>query len=98
MELSGSQPTAIFEAASSCSRLFAQCVITSKLDQNEQLQDLRSRFDLWAAYTGAFAPVKTSLDDRLLFNQDVKVQVLKLLQMVQRNIQIGVLSIHFYMI
>jgi hypothetical protein len=92
MDLSGSQPTAIFEAASSCSTLFAQCLSKSKLGQKERVQDLRSRFDLWAAYTGAFAPAKTSLDDRLLFNQDVKLQVLKLLQMVQRNTQIGVLS------
>ncbi|RSM04459.1 hypothetical protein CEP52_006828 [Fusarium oligoseptatum] len=49
-------------------------------------EELRGRFNLWAAYAGAFAAPKASLDARLVAHSDIKDMVLELLVMVQRNI------------
>jgi len=85
----GATEATIFEVASRCSDLFKDYLDSPVYIQKHVAQELRSRFNLWATYTGAFADHGMSLDDRLIFHQDVKRMVLKLLYMVQRNIQDG---------
>jgi hypothetical protein len=79
----------IFDVANLCSDLFTEYLAGPASTQKDVTEELRSRFNLWAAYTGVFASLGTSLDDRLIFHEDVKRMVLKLLCMVQRNIQSG---------
>jgi hypothetical protein len=82
------EPT-IFDAANLCSDLFTEYLACPVVSEKDAAEELRSRFSLWAAYTGAFADPGTCLDDRLIFQEDVKSMVLKLLYMIQRNIRGG---------
>ncbi|KAK5046532.1 hypothetical protein LTR84_008335 [Exophiala bonariae] len=82
----------VFTAASLCSQAFLDYSNASGSTKKDEVDILRSRFNLWAAYTGVFASVGASLDDRLEFQDDVKQMVTKLLSMVHRNIQREVLN------
>ncbi|KIX02126.1 uncharacterized protein Z518_08065 [Rhinocladiella mackenziei CBS 650.93] len=77
----------IADVAASCSAVFSEYLASSTPMSKDGVEELQSRFNLWAAYTGAFAPAGTSLDDRLRFHEDVKRMVLKLLHMLHRNVQ-----------
>ncbi len=79
----------ISDAANSCLDLFAKYLDGQTLTQKDVAHDLRIRLKLWAAYTGALASSGTSLDDRLIFHDDVKSMVLKLLCMVERSLKSG---------
>lgn len=79
----------VFKAASLCSQAFIKYSDASNGTIKDEIDVLQGRFNLWAAYTGVFAPVGASLDDRLEFQDDVKQMVVKLLSMVHRNIQCG---------
>lgn len=52
-------------------------------------EELRGRFNLWAAYVGAFASPKASLDARLADHSDIRDMIFELLVMVERNITHG---------
>jgi hypothetical protein len=82
----------ISDTANSCLDLFAKYLDSRTSTQRDVVQDLRTRLALWAAYTGALASSGTSLDDRLIFHDDVKSMVLKLLCMVQRSLKSGMFS------
>jgi len=82
-------PATIFDVANLCSNLFTKYLNHPVTIQNEVAGELRDRFRMWASYIGVFAEPGLSLDDRLIFHEDVKDQVLKLLYMVQRNVQSG---------
>lgn len=56
--------------------------------------ELHGRFNVWAAYIGALAPLKSCLDARLDGNNDVRDMFLELLAMVQRNINLGEPAVH----
>lgn len=78
----------IYDAATSCSKLFIAYLEASTVSDSRHdiVKELLSRFNLWAAYVGAFAPPKASLDARLAGHDDVRDMFLELLVMVQRNI------------
>jgi hypothetical protein len=79
----------IFDVANNCSNLFAEYLSSPVSTQKVIAEELQARFSLWTAYTGAFADHGASLDDRLIFHEDVKRMVITLLYMVQRNIKNG---------
>jgi len=81
----------IYEAARLCAKLFKQHLETPDIADKERLvvEDLRGRFDQWAAYVGAFATPKASLDARLGPHGDIKSMVLELLSMVRLNLYWG---------
>ena len=84
-----SKETTIFGLANRCEDLFKEYLDGPVPTQKCAVEELRSRFRLWAAYTGAFADTGSSLDDRLILDKDVGRMVLNLLAMVLRNIQSG---------
>lgn len=84
----GDQEQDIYTTASACLDIFdvyLQSPRTTETSRNVTT-DLLGRFNLWAAYVGAFAPPKASLDARLASHDDVKGMVIELLVMIQRNI------------
>jgi hypothetical protein len=83
-----STPT-IFDIACRCSQLFTAYQANRYAPHGDNVDELQSRFGLWVSYTGAFADHGASLDDRLIFHGDVKRLIIKLLQMIERNIQSG---------
>jgi hypothetical protein len=89
----GEVDQSIYASATACSQLLDQYLASSTLAAEPQNHDvateLLGRFELWAAYVGAFAPPKVSLDCRLAGHPDVKEMVLELLAMVQRNLMQG---------
>lgn len=82
-------PGSIFGLSSSCSQLFDKYLQRPDTASKSTVEDLQHRFDLWTAYVGAFASPGASLDDRLRFNDEIKAMVMKLLDMLQRNLQSG---------
>ncbi|RHZ72034.1 hypothetical protein CDV55_103853 [Aspergillus turcosus] len=79
----------IYDAANVCVRAFEDLLSLLQEKDNDSFRmvdELRGRFNLWAAYVGAFAAPKASLDARLNLYPDVKHMVLELLDMVSRNI------------
>lgn len=78
----------IYDAANVCVRAFEDLLSLQEKDNDSfrMVDELRGRFNLWAAYVGAFAAPKASLDARLNLYPDVKHMVLELLDMVSRNI------------
>jgi hypothetical protein len=83
--------TSIYDAARSCSELFAFHAIKDGICETQTLrvEELHGLFDQWAAYAGAFAMPKASLDARLQDHQDIKSMVLELLSVVQLNLRWG---------
>ncbi|EXJ91763.1 hypothetical protein A1O3_00313 [Capronia epimyces CBS 606.96] len=77
----------IYEACLKCSELLTEYLRNPSTPNKDEAEDLQSRFNLWAAYTGAFAAADASLDDRLKFHDEIRVMVLKLLSMLQRNLR-----------
>ncbi|KFY82289.1 hypothetical protein V498_08627, partial [Pseudogymnoascus sp. VKM F-4517 (FW-2822)] len=47
---------------------------------------LRNSFAFWIDYTGALAPDRASLDDRLHSNDDIQEMTVELLEMVEKNL------------
>ncbi len=90
--LQNDQDESIYSAAIACSKLFNNLCLKS-LETNELrcdvAEELCGRFNLWAAYVGALASPKASLDARLVDHSDVKDMILELLAMVKRNILHG---------
>ncbi len=79
----------ISELSSACSQLFDEYLQCHDATNNSIVEDLQDRFNLWTAYIGAFALPGASLDDRLLFHDEIRAMVMKLLDMLQRNLQSG---------
>lgn len=86
----------IYASATACSRLFDQYIGSStdpaKREDHDVALELFGRFELWAAYVGAFASPKLSLDARLVDHPEIKEMVLELLIMIQRNLTQGWMS------
>ena len=85
----------IYDTAVICSNLFEQCVnssiVPSPKSKDDFATELRGRFNLWAAYVGAFAAPKASLDARLVAHGDIRDMVVDLLVMIQANMRHGIL-------
>ena len=82
---------AIYEEATKCLDLFELYLKSTGVtsSNHETVEELRGRFNLWAAYVGAFAQAKVSLDARLIEHRDIKDMVLELLLMIQKNLRYG---------
>jgi hypothetical protein len=87
----GSHDQSIYNAATICSDLFELYLESpgAAEPRHDLAEELRGRFNLWAAYVGAFAAPKASLDARLVAHSDIRDMVLELLVMVQKNIRQG---------
>ena len=81
----------IYDAARLCSKYFGLILDKSEHGSKRHVvaEELRGRFHLWAAYVGAFAAPKASLDARLNVHTDIKGMVLELLDMLQVNLHWG---------
>jgi hypothetical protein len=81
----------IYDAARLCSKYFGLILDKSEHGSKRHVvaEELRGRFHLWAAYVGAFAAPKASLDARLNVHTDIKGMVLELLDMLQMNLHWG---------
>ncbi|KAI5460636.1 hypothetical protein BGZ63DRAFT_425133 [Mariannaea sp. PMI_226] len=87
----------IYEAAVGCLAIFdeylQQCKVPEQPDKQgtEQLcsevEELRSRFKQWAAYIGAFASARASLDARLALQGTTRDMVLELLVLIRLNMR-----------
>lgn len=89
--LQSSQP--IYDAAKLCSKHFEDHLETTKGagDDHLAIEELWGRFNQWAAYVGAFAVPRASLDARLLRHEEIRDMVLELLYMIQDNLIWGTL-------
>lgn len=80
----------IYSLAVDCERLYTKQI--SKLKEAERendttiLSELSQRFDTWAAFLGVFAESKICLDRRLRHHVEIQEQVLRLLDVVERNL------------
>ncbi|KAK2738470.1 hypothetical protein FQN55_000524 [Onygenales sp. PD_40] len=80
----------IFELAVECETLYAEQI--SKLNDDDQpngaktLGELNHRFAAWAAFLGVFAESNVCLDRRLRYHVEIQDQVLRLLDVMQRNL------------
>lgn len=82
----------IYDAARLCSKYFEHSLETVSLaeDTHLEIEELWVKFNQWAAYAGAFATPKSSLDTRLEPYDDIRDMVLELLYMIQANLAIGI--------
>lgn len=84
---------AIYAAAKNCLTQFQHNLNAQHGDR--ATEELRGRFNLWAAYIGAFAAPRASLDARLANHPEIRDMVVELLHMIQENLEWGIcLSIH----
>ncbi|RYP46072.1 hypothetical protein DL768_007664 [Monosporascus sp. mg162] len=81
-----SQP--IYDAAQLCSKHFEHHIETTDRAGDDYLaiEELWGRFNQWAAYVGAFAVPRASLDARLVRHGEIRDRVLELLYMIQDNL------------
>ncbi|KAI1478325.1 hypothetical protein F4774DRAFT_385510 [Daldinia eschscholtzii] len=82
------KPT-IYDAAKRCEKGFEDRfkAIEGKEDEYPMVEELWGGFNQWAAYVGAFALEKASLDARLFSHDDYREMVLELLFIIQENLQ-----------
>lgn len=91
--MEGNEP--IFELAVECEKLYAEQI--SKLNSEDEpngatiLSDLNQRFAAWAAFLGVFAESNMCLDRRLRHQVEIQDQVLRLLDIMHRNLTYCVL-------
>jgi hypothetical protein len=85
----------IYDAASACADLFDRYLRNPRLTSSRRDlgEECRGRFNLWAAYVGAVAAPKASLDARLGLHSDIKDIFLDLLVMIKDNVQQGLSSL-----
>jgi hypothetical protein len=79
----------IYDIAQLCSKHFEHLLETADGTGEDYLaiEELRGRFNQWAAYVGAFAVPRASLDARLAPHEDIRDMVLELLYMIQSNLK-----------
>ncbi|KAM0425639.1 hypothetical protein ACHAPT_009171 [Fusarium lateritium] len=76
----------ILDIAQICKDLFiAICTSSSDLVARADLQ--QQRFYVWASYLGVFAPFNASLDKRLQYSDEIRALVVKMLSVLQRNLE-----------
>ncbi|KAJ0419564.1 hypothetical protein BJY00DRAFT_154308 [Aspergillus carlsbadensis] len=80
----------IFELAVECETLFASRITcfndSGDEDAAKVLSDTYQRFSTWAAFMGVFAESNMCLDRRLRRHDDIQDQVLRLLDIMRRNL------------
>ncbi|TAQ85758.1 hypothetical protein B7494_g5907 [Chlorociboria aeruginascens] len=80
----------IFELAVRCERLYTEQIARLNEDSRTNgaaiLSELNQRFAAWAASLGVFAESKVCLDRRLRHHVEIQEQVLRLLDIMERNL------------
>ncbi|KAJ8129674.1 hypothetical protein O1611_g3959 [Lasiodiplodia mahajangana] len=84
----------IFDWAQRCNELFQKLQYTLASHRSmgtyyTTLRDYFQRFELWAGFIGAFAHGDASLDQRLRYNPEIRVLILGMLKLVERNLNHG---------
>jgi|ERR1700722_5862578 hypothetical protein len=82
--------TEIYDIAFRCSLLFDRYISNPRASSIELAEEQRARFNTWSAYIGVFAEHSASLDNRLRDSPEIRSVVLRLLDVLQRNLQRGV--------
>ncbi|KAF3166453.1 hypothetical protein TWF788_011619 [Orbilia oligospora] len=82
----------IYHLSRRCETLLTDLLSVLSQNQNTQtecrvVQEYQQRFECWAGYLGVFAPPQASLDSRLQYRFDAEDQVLKLLELVEKNVR-----------
>ncbi|KAK4192133.1 hypothetical protein QBC35DRAFT_528293 [Podospora australis] len=84
------EPHPIYHIAIDCEQLFALHLEALETSVQENgaivLSELNQRFEAWAAFLGVFAERKRCLDRRLRAHPDLKDQVLRLVDILKRNL------------
>ncbi|KAL4734586.1 hypothetical protein BDV11DRAFT_174632 [Aspergillus similis] len=87
-EIPATEP--VFELAVECEKLYTSQINFFNDAGNENaakmLSDLYQRFSSWAAFLGVFAESNVCLDRRLRRHADIQDQVLRLLDIMRRNL------------
>ncbi|KAJ5279986.1 hypothetical protein N7478_005358 [Penicillium angulare] len=80
----------IFELATECEALYATQISRLSNDDDPNaaklLSDVYQRFSAWAAFLGVFAEANVCLDRRLRRHVEIQDQVLRLLDIMQKNL------------
>ncbi|KFA53766.1 hypothetical protein S40293_01678 [Stachybotrys chartarum IBT 40293] len=80
----------IFKLASECEELFSEQV--ERLEEENQsngakvLREYQQRFAAWASFLGVFAGPEVCLDRRLRCHFDIQEQILRILDILERNL------------
>ncbi|RMJ18660.1 hypothetical protein CDV36_001592 [Fusarium kuroshium] len=84
---SSSEP--IYHASRACLALFDEYMTDMSLSEQSLalVGELRGEFKTWAAYIGAFAVPRASLDARLVSHSDIRDMVLDLLMVLEQNLK-----------
>ncbi|RSM05459.1 hypothetical protein CEP52_006275 [Fusarium oligoseptatum] len=79
----------IYCASRNCLALFDEYIIDASLPTQSLalVGELRGQFKTWAAYIGAFAVPRASLDARLVSHDDIRDIVLDLLTVLEQNLK-----------
>lgn len=87
----GQNSEPIYHASRKCLALFDEYISDGVLSGESLtlIGELRGQFKTWAAYIGAFAVPRESLDVRLYPHVDTRNMVLDLLTMLERNLKWG---------
>ncbi|KAL2835583.1 hypothetical protein BJY01DRAFT_75436 [Aspergillus pseudoustus] len=89
-EIEETETEPIFELALECETLYAKHInsVNDIGDKNASkvLSDLYQRFSAWAAFLGVFAESNVCLDQRLRRHAEIQDQVLRLLDIMRRNL------------
>ncbi|KAF4984122.1 hypothetical protein FZEAL_615 [Fusarium zealandicum] len=83
----GQTPEPIYESARTCLALFDEYINDEDLSDQAFafVEEVRGQFKTWAAYIGAFAAPRASLDARLSTHDEIRDMVLDLLKMLEDN-------------
>ncbi|KAE8383465.1 hypothetical protein BDV26DRAFT_251788 [Aspergillus bertholletiae] len=81
--------TSICELATRCTNSFECIVSGAHLDTNgfDAVETQWGRFNIWASNVGVFAKQNASLDYRLRYSHDISSMFVKLLELLNRNLQ-----------
>ncbi|CAM1510952.1 Fc.00g084650.m01.CDS01 [Cosmosporella sp. VM-42] len=80
----------IYTIAGLCESSFGDLLSVLSSEEHRQIaQECQQRFARWATYLGVFANPQASLDSRLKLNPDLHIQVVRLLDTIERNLRYG---------
>lgn len=84
----------IYEFTAKCERLYT--VHIARLEEDNRtnnaaiLSELSQRFTTWATFLGVFAESKIYLDRRLRNHKEIQEQILRLLDIMERNLPVSI--------
>ena len=79
----------IYKLAARCSSLFEEILSNVQSDCFDLVETQFGRLNIWASNIGVFANENASLDYRLRYSNDIRVTILQLLEVLDRNLSRG---------